>query len=33
VQASRAVLQFLQKSFALEDMEVRLARLEKLTGP
>ena len=33
VQASRSVLQFMQKSFELEDMEVRLARLEKLACP
>ena len=32
VQASRSVIELSQKSFELEDMEIRLARLEKLAG-
>ena len=32
VQASRSVIELSQKSFELEDMELRLARLEKLAG-
>ena len=32
VQASRSVIELSQKSFELEDMETRLARLEKLSS-
>jgi len=32
VQASRSVIELSQKSFELEDVDVRLARLEKLAG-
>lgn len=32
VQASRSVIALTQKSFELEDVEARLARVEKLVG-